>query len=303
MIYGETGTGKELFAQSIHAASDRAAFPFVDVNCAALPAQLLEGLLFGSVRGGFTDAQDRPGLFEQANGGTLLLDEVNSMPLALQGKLLRALQERRVRRLGAAKSIDLDVRVISTTNVSPAEAIERKELREDLYYRLSVANLTLPPLRKRQEDIPVYIKYFLGKYAQKLGLGVTSCSQELTDMFLRHPWPGNVRQLEHAIEGALNLVNPGETELRPSHLPMLFTASRQPAPRPPETAEAPGAPREGPGAAQFRLPGREEKRAAECQAIRDLLDKNGRNISQTARQMGISRQLLQYKIKKCNLAG
>ncbi|UQZ90308.1 sigma-54-dependent Fis family transcriptional regulator [Deltaproteobacteria bacterium Smac51] len=327
LIFGETGTGKELFAQSIHAASDRRSKPFVDINCAALPSQLLEGILFGSVKGGFTDAQDRPGLFEQANGGTLLLDEVNSMHLPLQGKLLRALQEKRIRRLGATNSIDIDVRVISTTNKTPEEAIEQKELREDLYYRLSVANLNIPPLRHRQDDIPVYTMYFLEKYASKLGLRINSCSREVKDLFQKHPWPGNVRQLEHAIEGALNLVNANDEVLLREHLPMLFNPGEAEYGGPPEKMTDFQTEREkfledglhhneGPEQDERNTPadrGRDawappgglklnnEKQEMEYRIISQSLADNDNNISRAARQIGITRQLLQYKIKKYGL--
>ncbi len=190
LIYGETGTGKELFVQSIHAASARSAQPFIDVNCAALPSQLLEGLLFGSVKGSFTDAQDRAGLFEQAHRGTLLLDEVNSMHPELQGKLLRVLQEKNLRRLGASKNTEIDVRVIATMNVAPDTAIARKELREDLYYRLSVASLHIPPLRERPEDIALYAEYFLQRYSQSLGRAVKACSPPGVRSFFASPVAG-----------------------------------------------------------------------------------------------------------------
>lgn len=309
LIYGETGTGKELFAQSIHAASERRGNPFIDVNCAALPSQLLEGILFGSVKGGFTDAQDRPGLFEQADGGTLLLDEINSMQVGLQGKLLRVLQEKRIRRLGATVSTPIDVRIIATINNVPARAIEEKELREDLYYRLSVANLNLVPLRNRLEDIPEYVDFFIKKYASRLGLKVTGCSPKVTSLFQHHQWPGNVRQLEHVIEGALNLVNKNDRLIMLEHLPMLFTSGENgvdgdgllirnsgmgehEAPRAPARHSRPPA-----GGMKLQV----EKEQMELGLIRQALEENAGNISQTARGLGITRQLLQYKMKKYGL--
>lgn len=300
LIYGETGTGKELFAQSIHAASERRDQPFIDINCAALPSQLLEGILFGSVKGGFTDAQDRAGLFEQANGGTLLLDEINSMHLSLQGKLLRALQEQRIRRVGATVSTPVDVRIISTINKDPELAIEQKELRGDLFYRLSVANLNLTPLRNRQEDIPEYVDFFIKKYAAKLGLKINRCSPKVASLFQHHPWPGNVRQLEHAIEGALNLVNPNDQVLMPECLPMLFMTGDGPSPEtalrdePDETAPSGHFP-----PTDFKL--HSAKQALELKAIGEALARNNNNITKTARQLSITRQLLQYKIKKYGL--
>lgn len=312
LIYGETGTGKELFAQSIHAASSRSGQPFIDINCAALPSQLLEGLLFGSVKGGFTDAQDRPGLFEQAHGGTLLLDEINSMDMALQGKLLRALQEKKIRRLGAMSSTDIDVRIISTINKAPELAIEDRELREDLFYRLSVTNLNIEPLRNRQEDIPIYVDFFLKKYAYKLGLRINACSAKVMALFQHHPWPGNIRQLEHAIEGALNLVNPSDETLLFEHLPALFkTGNFELPPEEPATRHHVSPEREYPAAPiaddiYYTGPGelkklKTEKQRMEYDIIRKCLDENGFNISKAARQMGITRQLLQHKIKKYGL--
>lgn len=294
LIYGETGTGKELFVQSIHAASARSAQPFIDVNCAALPSQLLEGLLFGSVKGSFTDAQDRAGLFEQAHRGTLLLDEVNSMHPELQGKLLRVLQEKSLRRLGASKNTEIDVRVIATMNVAPDTAIARKELREDLYYRLSVASLHIPPLRERPEDIALYAEYFLQRYSQSLGRAVKACSPRVSDLFLHHPWPGNVRQLEHVIEGALNLMLPEEMILQQDHLPMLFKSDYVPDTNLSDDAgERLLASEEAPSG---NLKSR--RVLMESQLIKQALEECHGNVSRAARQIGITRQLLQYKIKR-----
>lgn len=312
LIYGETGTGKELFAQSIHAASERRGKPFIDINCAALPSQLLEGILFGSVKGGFTDAQDRPGLFEQAHGGTLLLDEINSMHLSLQGKLLRALQEKKIRRVGATTSTPIDVRIISTINKVPELAIEHKELREDLYYRLSVANLNLAPLRNRQEDISDYVDFFIKKYASKLGVKIAACSPNVAALFLSHAWPGNVRQLEHVIEGALNLVNKNDMLIMLEHLPMLFTSGEAGADegyiRKFDTVSADVVSRNGLVNAYESSPAmtsgvklQTEKQQMEISLIVQELENNGNNISKAARQLGITRQLLQYKIKKYGL--
>lgn len=161
MIYGETGTGKELLAQSIHNASRRKDGPFLAINCAAIPENLLESLLFGTEKGAYTGAERRPGLFEQADGGTLLLDEINSMNLGLQAKLLRVLQEGTVRRVGGATEISVDVRVLSNTNIPPYQAMEENKLRRDLFYRLGVVNITIPPLRERKEDIPLLVKTFI----------------------------------------------------------------------------------------------------------------------------------------------
>lgn len=166
-IYGETGTGKELFSQSIHYGSNRRNYPFIAQNCAALPESLFEGILFGTSKGGFTGAIDRPGLFEQANKGTLLLDEINSMPIMLQAKLLRVLQEGYVRRVGGTKDIPIDVRIIATTNESPKVILNEHKMRKDLYYRLNIIHIKIPPLRDRKEDIPLLCKKFISKYNNK----------------------------------------------------------------------------------------------------------------------------------------
>ena len=297
LICGETGTGKELLAQSIHAASKRADRPFIDINCAALPSQLLEGLLFGSVKGSFTDAQDRAGFFEQAHRGTLLLDEVNSMHPDLQSKLLRVLQEKRLRRLGGDTNVEVDVRIIATMNKSPKEAIEQKELREDLYYRLSVAGLHIPPLRERPEDIPVYCEYFLLKYAKEMHRSIHAMSPEVEAIFRRHSWPGNVRQLEHVIEGALNIAGSEEKILRTGHLSMLFQ------PRPLLTAEAPRVSVSlSPESDETSLPDLKRGRMQmERRSIQRVLATFEGNITKAAARMGITRQLLQYKIKKYGL--
>ncbi|MFC4767461.1 sigma-54 interaction domain-containing protein [Effusibacillus consociatus] len=206
LVCGETGTGKELFVQSIHNLSARRKKPFIAQNCAALPATLLEGLLFGTVKGSFTGAENRPGLFELANGGTLFLDEINSMPLELQAKLLRVLQEGLVRRVGDTKITQVDVRVLAATNTDPLEAIQKGLLRADLYYRLNVVSLYLPKLVERQHDIPLLTEHFLAIYNEKFDKQVVRVSEDVERMFMSYHWPGNVRELQHAIEGAMTLV-------------------------------------------------------------------------------------------------
>ncbi|HCL51199.1 MAG TPA: sigma-54-dependent Fis family transcriptional regulator, partial [Clostridiaceae bacterium] len=176
LIYGDTGTGKEVFSRAIHNESNRANKPFIPINCAALPEGLLEGILFGTTKGGFTGAIDRPGLFEQADGGTLLLDEINSMSILLQAKLLRVLQEGVIRRVGGIKDIPVDVRIIATTNEEPYTAIKNGTMRKDLYYRLSVININIPPLRERKEDIPEFIKTFIKTYNDEFSKDVWDIS-------------------------------------------------------------------------------------------------------------------------------
>ncbi|HHW03354.1 MAG TPA: sigma 54-interacting transcriptional regulator [Thermoanaerobacterales bacterium] len=208
LVYGETGTGKELLVQAIHNASfTRKNKPFIAQNCAALPKTLLEGILFGTTAGSFTGAKDRPGLFELADGGTLFLDEINSMDIELQAKLLRVLQDGVVRRLGGVKTIVVDVRVIASTNEHPLKSVEKRLLREDLYYRLNVISLTIPPLRERKEDIPVLTEHFIKFYNRQLCKNVKGITREAMDLLMNYSWPGNVRELKSRIESIMNFMD------------------------------------------------------------------------------------------------
>jgi two-component system response regulator PilR (NtrC family) len=204
LVNGESGTGKELVAKAIHALSPRRDAAFVSVNCAALPENLLESELFGHMKGAFTDAhQTKKGLFETAHRGTLLLDEVGEMPVSMQVKLLRALQEKRVRRVGATEEVEVDVRVIAATN-RPLEAMVReRRFREDLFYRLNVIPINVPPLRDRRDDIPLLAEHFLRAFAQEMGKGVTAFSAETMERLTSYSWPGNVRELENVVERAV----------------------------------------------------------------------------------------------------
>lgn len=228
LIYGETGTGKELFVQAIHNLSPRRNHPFIAQNCAALPASLLEGLLFGTVKGSFTGAENRPGLFELADGGTLFLDEINSMPMELQAKLLRVVQEGLIRRVGDTKVKQVDVRVLAATNTEPLEAIQKGVLRPDLYYRLHVVSLYLPRLAERKQDIQLLTKHFLEMYNKRFHKQVKGLTPEVEDCFLTYHWPGNVRELQHAIEGAMNLVR--EREIGMELIPWQIASSMQTEP-------------------------------------------------------------------------
>ena len=291
LIFGETGTGKELFAQSIHNLSPRKRQPFIAVNCAALPEQLLEGLLFGTTKGGFTGAIDRAGLFEQANGGTLLLDELNSMNMELQAKLLRVLQENIIRRVGAVNEIAINMRVIATMNVEPAVAIEQKKLREDLYYRLGVVTIRIPALRERRSDIAIYTDTFIKKYNTILTLKVKGIDKAVEDTFLRYNWPGNVRELQHVIEGAMNLVTDDEY-ITMGHLPMLFCANAA------NTLERSQEQVVHPVAFPKGLSLGNQRELLEMDNIAAALAKTGGNITRAADCLGLTRQVLQYKIKK-----
>lgn len=217
LILGESGTGKDLLAKAIHEESPRKAGPFVKVDCTAIPEALLESELFGHEKGAFTDAvSQKPGRFELAQGGTLFLDEVGEMSLSLQAKLLRALEERAFERVGGTATIQVDTRIIAATNRSLEEALRQGRFREDLYFRLNVFPLHIPPLRRRWEDIPLLAKAFLAHYARKYGKGVDDLSPEALDLLLRYPWPGNVRELEHTIERAV-ILSEGPT-LRPEDI-------------------------------------------------------------------------------------
>jgi two-component system response regulator PilR (NtrC family) len=206
LIHGESGTGKELVARAVHACSLRAAEPFVSINCGAFPETLLESELFGYVKGAFTGANtNKSGLFEVANGGTIFLDEISEMTLAMQVKLLRVLQERCLRPVGGTNEVPIDVRVIAATNKSLDDLVAENLFREDLYYRLSVIPVEVPPLRERREDIPLLANHFLKKYAPAAGKSILRIAQSSLDLLVSYDWPGNVRQLENTIERAVAL--------------------------------------------------------------------------------------------------
>ena len=287
MIYGETGTGKELFAQSIHNASKRANGPFLAINCAAIPENLLEGLLFGTEKGAYTGAERRAGMFEQANNGTLLLDELNSMNINLQAKLLRVLQDGMVRRVGGSSEIHVNVRVLSNINIPPEQAIEENKLRQDLYYRLGVVNITIPPLRERKEDIPILAKQFMMRCNATLSRNVRSLSPETLEHFYTYEWPGNVRELEHAIEHAINIIPDEEDVITPEYLPerirrCVQEQSVQSAPAVIGTGDS------------LNHTMKDVERNTICRILRET---NG-NVSESARILKMSRQSLQYRIRK-----
>ncbi len=224
LIWGESGTGKELVAQTIHQLSPRAQMPFVPINCAAIPETLLESEIFGHEKGAFTGASDRrEGCFELADRGTLFLDEIAEMTPATQVKLLRVLQERKFRRLGGRNEQSVDVRVIAATNVNPAEAVKSGKLREDLYYRLNVFSIELPPLRQRKDDLPLLIQAFLAEFNERNNKNVTAVDPTAMRIFEQYNWPGNVREVRNVIERAV-ILSQGEF-VEPKHLPPLVTDS------------------------------------------------------------------------------
>lgn len=303
MIWGESGTGKELFAQAIHAASPRSHRLFVAVNCAAIPENLLEGLLFGTVKGAYTDAADSPGLFEKADGGTLLLDELNSMPLGLQAKLLRVLQEKRVRRVGSQTEKPIDVRVISILNEAPLSAVEHGILRRDLYYRLAVVGISVPPLRERLEDIPLLISTFL----QHNGADV-EVDDEVLQLFWDCRWPGNVRELLHVIEGSLVLLGDSKV-IGKDCLPRQFIeACNSRSDEPKEKPALPIAESSVPGIYDYRnirrnavVPLKEKLNAYESRCIRNVLRVTGGNVAKAARILEITGPGLRYKMKQLGI--
>ncbi|MFV8829224.1 sigma-54 interaction domain-containing protein [Alkalihalobacterium sp. APHAB7] len=294
LITGETGTGKEIFAQSIHNGSERADQPFISQNCAALPDNLIEGLLFGTKRGSFTGATDHPGLFEQAQGGTLLLDEINSLNPNLQAKLLRAIQEKTIRRVGDTKDRKIDVRIISTINEDPINAIAEGRLRKDLYYRLSVVSLFIPPLRERLEDIEPLMKHFIDLYNYKFQMNVKGVANDTLQHLYHYDWPGNVRELEHMVEAAMNLMI-DEEEITMTYLPRIFQQrflSQQQIQVKVETRK------ESDIQPNVGLPLKTYLEKIEEQYVKSALSAHNGNISRTAEALGLSRQNLQYRIRK-----
>ena len=305
MIQGETGTGKELFAQSIHNHSQRRKQKFVGINCGAIPHDLLEGVLFGTTRGAFTGALDKPGLFEIAHGSTLFLDEILVMPVGLQAKLLRVLQEKRVRRVGSAREIPVDVKIVSSVSQDPRTAIRENQLRTDLFYRLGVVMVKLPPLRERQDNMNELISHFIQKFNTRLGTNVNYISEDVLKLFTTYQWPGNVRELEHMIEGAMNMAGKEETigtehftqvlnSLEPfdlNNLSMTFPMIQNLGP--PQFDEPPDS-------FDPNHPNNLTKTQADWEktAIKSALTATGGNVTKAAKNLGISRQLLHYKIKK-----
>jgi len=291
LITGESGTGKELVARAIHKLSPRAGRPFVEINCGSLPFNLLETELFGHERGAFTDAKSRKiGLFEEANGGTIFLDEIGEMDLTLQVKLLRVLEDRKIRRLGGSRSIDIDVRVISATNRNLREAIEQKVFREDLFYRLNVFPIHVAPLRERRGDIPPLLDYFLKRFAREFNKRLREVSREALDLLMRYHWPGNVRELRNVVE-RICIMHDAEV-LVPDFLPREIWGE---APR-----------REIPFACAIPPEGimlEEVVGEIEKELIGKALAITGGNVAKTSRLLNVPRGTLRYKLEKYGLEG
>ena len=290
LITGESGTGKELVARAIHDLSPRRNGPFVAINCAAMPETLMESELFGHEKGAFTGAVERrAGCFELAQHGTLLLDEIGDMPIATQAKLLRVLEDSQVRRLGGRNEITVDVRVVASTNKVMEEALKKGEVREDLYYRLNVFHIGLPPLRQRMEDIPVLSEALLADLNRKHSCRVTGLDASVLDLFKRYHWPGNVRELRNAIERAVILA--GEGPILPIHLPYDFAAAHGSQPR---------APVQDPES--VRLPVGSTVGDAEKALILVTLQHTKNNKTRAAEILGISLKTLFNKLKEYGAA-
>lgn len=286
MIYGETGTGKEVFAQAIHNTSARKGKPFIAQNCAALPDTLLESILFGTAKGAFTGATENKGLFELADGGTLFLDEINSMPIHLQSKLLRVLQDGHFRSLGARDVKTVDVKIIAAINTEPLKAIEQGNLRRDIYYRLSMMSITIPPLRERKKDIAHFVKFYVNKHNATFNKKVQYVSKELIARLEEYDWPGNVRELEHIIVYGMSMVGENSNMLKLEDIEDKFNEMTS---TPKENAE------EG---------------NTLCSSLREAVDDYEKsiivrtmkvtrgNISEAAKILDIPRQTLQRKIQQ-----
>ncbi len=275
LIRGESGTGKELVAEALHYRGARSAKALVKVNCASLPENLLESELFGHVKGAFTGAiSDRIGRFERADKGTIFLDEIGDMPLSLQVRLLRVLQEMEFERVGDARPIKVDVRVIAATNKNLVEKVQKGEFREDLYYRLKVVEMLIPPLRERREDIPLLASHFIQRFSKKFNKSIRDISAEVMERFMLHTWPGNVRELEHVLEHACILCRDGMITVE--YLPKDFIGQRQDIDKAPD-------------------------QAGERERIMQALEKAGGNKAKAARLLGISRRTMYRRLEELKI--
>jgi PAS domain S-box-containing protein len=279
LVTGESGTGKELAAEALHYSGERKDKPLVKVNCSALPESLLESELFGHVKGAFTGAiRDKLGRFQLAQGGTIFLDEIGDVSPRVQQRLLRVLQQKEFERVGESTPVKADVRIVAATNKNLREKVKAGEFREDLYYRLNVVEVSLPPLRDRREDIPLLADHIMKKLSVKLGKEISAVSDDVLKVFMNHPWPGNVRQLEHVLEHAFILCR--QNTLTIDHLPPDFVA-----------------------ASPFGSPASLERQTDERESILQALEKAGGNKAKTARLLGMSRRTIYRKMDELNITG
>ncbi|MCB0742984.1 MAG: sigma-54-dependent Fis family transcriptional regulator [Ignavibacteriae bacterium] len=290
LITGESGTGKELIASSIHSLSPRAAKPYIEINCASIPEQLLESELFGFERGAFTDAKERKiGLFEAANGGTIFLDEIGELSLGLQAKLLRVIENNKIRRLGSNKDLDNDIRIISATNKDLKKAIDEKEFRKDLYYRLNVLRINVPSLRERGNDILLLANYFLNIFRQKFGKDIIGFDKEAESTLLNYGWPGNVRELKNVMERTCILQKEKIILKKNLAVDSLMNMKKDSFLNEEDL--------------NFELKSYDEILSdIEVKLINKALGLSNMNVSETARLLKIPRETLRYKIAKFNLS-
>jgi transcriptional regulator with PAS, ATPase and Fis domain len=283
LIEGESGTGKELIAAAFHLQSDRSDRPFIQINCAAIPRDLIESELFGYKKGAFTGAErDKRGLIEAAGGGTLLLDEIAEMPVHLQTKLLRVLQERKLRRLGDEQMVEVGFRLIAATNRDTSEAMRAGMLREDLYFRISTIKINVPPLRERLEDLALLGEHFLLRYGEKYGKSIRTISQPAFTLLSRYHWPGNVRELESVIERAVLFCQ--HDQITPEHLPEHMHGARA-------------------NNLRCEFPPFLTLEEIEREAIEQTLARTGGNVKKTAQILNLHRPTLYRKLKKFGLRG
>lgn len=303
MLYGETGTGKELFARAIHNHSPRSEKKYTPVNCAAIPENLLEGILFGTSKGAFTGAINKAGLFERTSKGTIFLDEINSMPVGLQSKILRIIQERKVRRVGELKEIKFDLKIISSVNQDPHQAIVDKSLRSDLFYRLGVVFIHIVPLRSRLGDLPLLVRHFIQKHNKMLYKNVNGIEDNVMEAFQSYDWPGNVRELEHVIEGAMNIIGTSD-KIAMKHLQSHFSnwSVKHKSLGLGNGNKIPPHSRTGESTQMISGDLISHKKEQEQELVRRFLLEYRGNVSKTSRKLGISRQLLYYKMKKYNFS-
>ncbi|WP_313164399.1 sigma 54-interacting transcriptional regulator [Sedimentibacter sp.] len=283
LIIGETGTGKELIAHSIHSNSSRRNKPFIIQNCAAIPSSIMESILFGTAKGSFTGSMDKEGLFESANGGTIFLDEINSVPYDLQSKLLRTLENKNIMRIGENIEREIDIRIIASTNEDLARKVDKGEFRADLYYRLNVISFNIPPLKERKEDIKVLVDYYINQYNSILNKNITGISKDVLQILNDYDWKGNVRELKNVIEYALNFSEDGilNMDSLPQYLMKTINSEKK-----------------------ERLTGGSLTTMVdnyECKLIKDALESCKYNILKTAEFLNIPRQTLYYKLKKYNI--
>lgn len=292
MICGETGTGKELFAQGIHNASFYSNGPFIAMNCAAIPENLMESTFFGTVKGAYTGAESVPGMLEKSKGGTLFLDELNSLPLSMQGKLLRVLQEREATRVGGSKSYEVDCRIISATNQDPKQLLYSKILRSDLYFRLAVITLQIPPLKDRPEDILDLLFYYVSEYNRVYQLHIAEIEDEVLERFSAYSWPGNARELKNAVDYMMSMISFDAEALSVKELPDYINTFETPAEVSPENSSTDK---------RYSLKDGTLNELIDkfrCDMITQALNENDGHVLATSKALGISRENLYYFMKK-----